>query len=772
MAQNVRPNFYEGQYLGASDLTTAIDYGRIENARHALSAHTWGIAAGLQLTEKDSPAGGGQVDVFIQPGYAWDGFGRPIILLNPVKIPAELFKSVTFQASDGGNPPGRLFKVWLRYDEAAAQQPAQGFEMCGAGDRSSRIGEIFGIEIGEFPDHSSHAPISVAGYMIDASEARQKFDPQTTPVVLYDESVPHQNFPTDNPRALWLIPLGVVRWSPNPIANQAGNFAKRIQADVDFSNGLRRYIGVVAGSVEAANGVIRLHDRTKPYSTVASPDLVWVEGDLRCEGDVKLFNKKLDFRDALGSNNGVPLHIQRDALTGDPSLQAVIGEGNTGRHTFAVGPINGGAFAAKLVVRDDGKVGIGTDTPTLLLTIQDPSAAYLNFKGGPVEVWMGADVTGGIVSSMSNHDLRLRSGGNLDRIVIKASGKIGIGTNDPVSALQLAGDLTLEKMSPAAARALPAQGTMCWNDGTWLRLNQNLDMSKPIFGVHTPGLFDSGSLNVGDLGNWGDPGFGNACVKHRVGIGTFTPQAALQVVNGAIMPAVGNSSSAGIVFPVDPGGGSGDEAFIRYFVVAGETTKLLIGCQNDADDSIGFFQAGGERLTISDGRVGINTATPQQELHVQGKVLIGNVPAVVPALPPGAPPYALFVNGSILAQGPIIPQPFWSDERLKKDVTTLSGSLDTLLRLRGVQFYWKDPENVGVPPGRQMGFIAQEVEKVLPEWVTENANGYKVIAIDGFEALVIEALRELNESIDGVKARLDKLEAPSAATSKKKTTKT
>ena len=94
------------------------------------------------------------------------------------------------------------------------------------------------------------------------------------------------------------------------------------------------------------------------------------------------------------------------------------------------------------------------------------------------------------------------------------------------------------------------------------------------------------------------------------------------------------------------------------------------------------------------------------------------------------------------------------------------------MRLRGVQFYWKDPENVGVPPGRQMGFIAQEVEKVFPEWVTENANGYKVIAIDGFEALVIEALRELNESIDGVEARLDKLEAPRAATSKKKTTKT
>ena len=227
--QNIRPKFYEGQYLGAADLTTVIDYGRMEHARHLLSGHTWGIAAGLQLTEKDSPAGGGLADLYIQPGYAWDGFGRPIVLLNPVKIPAELFKSITYNAGlDAGVPPGRLFKVWLRYDESATQQPGAGFEMCGAGDRSSRIGETFGIEIGEYPDHSSHAPISVAGYTIDASEARQKFDPQTEPVVLYDESVPHQSFPTDNPRARWLILLGAVRWSPSSIANQPGQFAKRI----------------------------------------------------------------------------------------------------------------------------------------------------------------------------------------------------------------------------------------------------------------------------------------------------------------------------------------------------------------------------------------------------------------------------------------------------------------------------------------------------------------------------------------------------------------
>jgi hypothetical protein len=276
-------------------------------------------------------------------------------------------------------------------------------------------------------------------------------------------------------------------------------------------------------------------------------------------------------------------------------------------------------------------------------------------------------------------------------------------------------------------------------------------------------LFAPGSLNVGGLDNWGDPGHGNAWVKGRVGIGTHTPQAALQVVGGAIMPSVGNSPNAGISFPIDPGGGSGDEAFIRYFVTGGETTKLLIGCQNDADDSIGFFQANAERMTIINGRVGIGTATPAQELDVRGKVVIGNMPneafpfPPIPPPPPTMPPYSLFVDGSILVRGAIVPFFPWSDERLKKDVATLSEALDTLLSLRGVQFYWRDPENVGVPPGRQMGFIAQEVEKVLPEWVMEGANGYKGIAINGFEALVIEALRELKTELDSIEKRLPKM---------------
>lgn len=84
----------------------------------------------------------------------------------------------------------------------------------------------------------------------------------------------------------------------------------------------------------------------------------------------------------------------------------------------------------------------------------------------------------------------------------------------------------------------------------------------------------------------------------NVGIGTNNPQALLQVENGAIMPDDGNASNRGIYFPANPGGGSGDEAYIRYYVEAGENTKLVIANQNDVDDDIDLQTGGQSRINI------------------------------------------------------------------------------------------------------------------------------------------------------------------------------
>ena len=104
----------------------------------------------------------------------------------------------------------------------------------------------------------------------------------------------------------------------------------------------------------------------------------------------------------------------------------------------------------------------------------------------------------------------------------------------------------------------------------------------------------------------------------RLGVGTSSPQASLQVKGGAIMPDVGNSSTAGIQFPVGAGGGASDQAYLRYHVATGGATRLVLGIDSEAGDALVLRQQGADRLTISQGKVGIGTSSPQGALQVKG----------------------------------------------------------------------------------------------------------------------------------------------------------
>jgi hypothetical protein len=205
--------------------------------------------------------------------------------------------------------------------------------------------------------------------------------------------------------------------------------------------------------------------------------------------------------------------------------------------------------------------------------------------GGPNPIANGSG--GGVLylhhHGVVAHQLRYNSG----TLFFEAAGN-GYGTN-PRPTLALGGDVSIE-----------GKHAFRGND-TFLRLNQDLQFTA---GVHTPGNFAPNALNVGGVNGWGNPGAGNAWMA-----GTLT-------VKGAIVPSVGNSENNGIQFPGDPGQGGGDRAFIRYYVESGETTKLLIGNNNDADDRISLYQMSGERLTAYNGCIGINNITPGAALDV------------------------------------------------------------------------------------------------------------------------------------------------------------
>src|SRR5882757_5729407 len=104
-----RPNYFEGEYLGADDLQQLVVYARDQSQRHALGGHVWGIASGLDLVEQSPPSGG--TDVYLMPGYAIDGYGRAVVVINPLRLTVDRFTGL----SSGPQP------LWLRYDQSGTK---------------------------------------------------------------------------------------------------------------------------------------------------------------------------------------------------------------------------------------------------------------------------------------------------------------------------------------------------------------------------------------------------------------------------------------------------------------------------------------------------------------------------------------------------------------------------------------------------------------------------------------------------------------------------
>ena len=93
-----------------------------------------------------------------------------------------------------------------------------------------------------------------------------------------------------------------------------------------------------------------------------------------------------------------------------------------------------------------------------------------------------------------------------------------------------------------------------------------------------------------------------------------------------------------------------------------------------------------------------------------------------------------------------------SDERWKKNIKTIENALDKITALRGVSYQWKDEEKGN---GTHLGVIAQEIEKVLPEVVSEDKDGYKSVAYQEIIGVLIEAIKDLKTENEALKVRLD-----------------
>lgn len=153
--------------------------------------------------------------------------------------------------------------------------------------------------------------------------------------------------------------------------------------------------------------------------------------------------------------------------------------------------------------------------------------------------------------------------------------------------------------------------------------------------------------------------------------------------------------------------------------------------------AVGITRAGVEGTSVNNTGV-IATSAHGYGLYASGSIGIlamgqGNAPA-------GRFEGNLDVIGNVMYTGSLVHD---SDERYKTGIAGIGGALETVMALRGVSYEYRADEfrDKRFPAGTQLGFIAQEVEGVLPELVHKDKNGYRSLDYTQVIPVLVEAVK-------------------------------
>jgi hypothetical protein len=228
----------------------------------------------------------------------------------------------------------------------------------------------------------------------------------------------------------------------------------------------------------------------------------------------------------------------------------------------------------------------------------------------------------------------------------------------------------------------------------------------------------------------------------NVGIGTASPSAKLEVVASSIADGVritGNttgtlspafklfdsSTQRGALGLAEAAGHFSGDAAAGDIILFANTGKLLF--QNGA---------GASAMAVVGGQIGIGTTTPDQKLSVSG-------------------------DASKSAGGGS--WQFFSDERLKNIKGQFNSGLKAVLQLQPIRYSYKPDNALGLQSvTEQVGFGAQALQKVIPEAVTRNSNGYLMVNNDPILWTMLNAIKEQQKEIAELKGQVQKLRAAGA----------
>jgi hypothetical protein len=298
-------------------------------------------------------------------------------------------------------------------------------------------------------------------------------------------------------------------------------------------------------------------------------------------------------------------------------------------------------------------------------------------------------------------------------VFLSGKAQTGIGTTTPVNKLEV----VTTKADPATT-GLAANGN--------LRLGATGFTHVLDFGVST-GTYSW--IQARDKSNYAtnyflslNPNGGSVGVGTAVPITTLTVGNALGTVSGEITvnPQAATNEGGQISIKRSLSGGTTDWTIDHY---GDNTANARFRIFNGSTETAGI-------VIKESGNVGIGTITPSTKLYVNGDITANSVAGT-------------------------------SDIRFKTNIRPVTHALDKVKALQGVYFNWNQKAFPEKEFGTQdeLGFIAQEVEKVVPEVVSKDKSKeeYRSVKYDKVVALLVEAIKEQQKQINDLKTQLKRL---------------
>ncbi|QKG55694.1 tail fiber domain-containing protein [Hymenobacter sp. BRD128] len=555
------------------------------------------------------------------------------------------------------------------------------------------------------------------------------------------------------------------------------------------------------GGAGALSGILKANGSGTVSQAVAGTDYLTPTGSAAGLTNFPTLNQST-------TGNAATATLASTVTTNANLTGAITSTGNTTSYATVVPASKGGAGTVSGLLKADGSGNVaaavaGTDYLT-------PAAAGTGFiqNGTTQQATSNFNVSGaGTVGGL------LTAGGATINGATTVTGPAAINTSGTASTRigNGTGGVILPGLSTAGLVTNSASGqlgtTAAASLGTSFILNQTSQQSGANFNVSGAGTV-GGALTAGTAAITG-----NATVG---GTSTTTGNA---YVNGSLGVALNGQDRPFITRGYDAFASGNYQGAGRWGLFM-EPSRLTFGIPAIADRHFQWVSYNDNSTVASTlmflsqiGNLGIGTASPAGGLHVVSGnggpgTGVGTAGAVLSGAP-GQPPYLelrgsgtgtstttpyldfaeasdqdyttrlislggvlnvngngtngvlLQVNGGLRA----ISYANISDARFKTNVRPLAGALASVLALRGVRYEWntlgiKQGGTAGAP---QVGVLAQEVEKIYPELVSTDKDGYKAVNYAQLTPVLIEALKEQQAQIEALKAKATAAEAKADA---------